>query len=225
MLYLLFLWSFHPSSSRHAPRMQVDACNETHPRLCSVTWHLRSFAWEPAKHVQNYMFEVFFHKLVTSWCNYIYNIIHHIYIYDMVCKLRSGRRPLEIGFHLILAVPSFSNGKFHQLLLGDQDLQLIHECVLYMCMGQAVWSKVFKDPNMWAFITKNWKTNVLCMSILLEIGLAEQIRQSIAVSFGPFTFDNIGGFTVNSFSLWPHPTHQSCFCSIAQKHLEWDPNR
>ena len=72
----------------------------------------------------------------------------------MVCKLRSGRRPLEIGFHLILAVPSFSNGKFHQLLLGDQDLQLIHECVLYMCMGQAVWSKVFKDPNMWAFITK-----------------------------------------------------------------------
>ena len=95
----------------------------------------------------------------------------------------------------------------------------------YTCVWQAVWSKVFKDPNMWAFITKNWKTNVLCMSILLEIGLAEQIRQSIAVSFGPFTFDNIGGFTVNSFSLWPHPTHQSCFCSIAQKHLEWDPNR
>ena len=56
----------------------------------------------------------------------------------MVCKLRSGRRPLEIGFHLILAVPSFSNGKFHQLLLGDQDLQLIHECVLYMCMASCM---------------------------------------------------------------------------------------
>ena len=54
--------------------------------------------------------------------------------YDHICKLRSGRRPLEISFHLILAVPPFSDGKFHQLLLGDHDLQLIHEHLLYMCV-------------------------------------------------------------------------------------------
>ena len=83
-----------------------------------------------------------------------------------VCKLRKGRGPFEIGFHLIFAVPSFSDGKFHQLLLGDQDLQLIDEGVLYMCMGQAILLKAFKDLNLCVYSSPKIERQICCVDPL-----------------------------------------------------------